>query len=176
MAEALARVTPKLAKEIIGTGIIQGIMIGLGFILFFIPGFVFSVKYIFSLMVVIYEGTPYWQALQRSSELTKGHGWQIFIHAIAFAFPLAFVLALILKIFRLSMELLLNADQSKFAMLLLGNILQPIVFSMIIIFILAMYLDLRGTDTAAIPGPVSAAPTPAPADKYDTIFPPADEQ
>ncbi len=177
MAEALGRVSPKLAKEIIITGFTQWVMLMLGFLLLFIPGIIFSIKYLFSIMVVVQEGTPYWPALERSRDIAKGHGWQIFLHLIAFALPIGLIFGLILSGFKSGMEFFFNPEQSNFAVLLLANILQPVMVSLTIIFILAMYLDLKTAKKPAAPEP----PLPLPGERLPSelelpnLFPPAHE-
>ena len=177
MAEALGRVSPKLAKEIILTGFIQWIMLMLGFILLVIPGIIFSIRYLFSIIVVVQEGAPYWPALERSRDIAKGHGWQIFLHLMAFTIPIVAVFGLIISSFTLFMEFFFNPEQSKFAVLLLVNILQPVMVSLTIIFTLAMYLDLKTAEPPAAPEP----PLPLPGDglpsepELPNLFPPANE-
>jgi hypothetical protein len=62
-----------------------GIWILLGLILLVIPGIVLMVRYAFIDAVVVLEGAGRKSARRRSTELTRGLRWQIFMAALLFA-------------------------------------------------------------------------------------------
>lgn len=63
-------------------GLIKGIVIFLGLLLFVVPGIYLAVKWMFAEFYVITEGKRPLEALQASSELTKGHRWHLFFYSI----------------------------------------------------------------------------------------------
>ena len=68
--------------SIIWVDILTSIFIIIGFILFIIPGIMFSVWYAFALMVLLLDNKKGWQALKQSKELTRGKWQGIFIRLI----------------------------------------------------------------------------------------------
>lgn len=58
-------------------GLIKGILITLGFILFVIPGIYLSIRWMFSGLLVIDQNMRPIEALRASSEMTKGHRWKL---------------------------------------------------------------------------------------------------
>jgi hypothetical protein len=57
---------------LLGTAILAGLVIGVGFILCVIPGILFSIWYVFYAQVVVVEGLGGMNALNRSKTLTEG--------------------------------------------------------------------------------------------------------
>jgi hypothetical protein len=70
---ALARVW-----SILLVSVMVGVMVGLGFILFVVPGFIFLTWCSVSLPAVVIEDERGTTALQRSRELVRGRGWPVF--------------------------------------------------------------------------------------------------
>jgi hypothetical protein len=58
--------------------ILAGLMVMLGFLLCFVPAFIFLVWYVFVGQVVVVEGLKGDKALSRSKELTSGFRWRVF--------------------------------------------------------------------------------------------------
>lgn len=93
LKNALSQLWPVLK-----TGIISGIMIILGFMLFIIPGIYLTFKYYIAQQVVVLEGVSGWAALKRSGELMKGNmmtafalGVLLFVILMAGVFVVEFV-------------------------------------------------------------------------------------
>lgn len=61
-----------------------GFVIALGLIALIVPGIVFLVRYALLDCVVVLEGTDGGKARTRSTDLTKGQGWQIFLAVVVF--------------------------------------------------------------------------------------------
>jgi len=55
--------------------LLTGLVIGLGFLLFIVPGIIFTIWLAFSAYAVVCEDKKGFKALSRSRELVKGHWW-----------------------------------------------------------------------------------------------------
>ena len=63
---------------LIGVGIFAGICIGIGFLLFVIPGLILVTFWAVIAPVIVVERSGVFAALGRSRELVRGNGWQVF--------------------------------------------------------------------------------------------------
>jgi len=72
-ARGLARFFP-----IIGLSICWTVAIGLGTILFVVPGFMMMAAFYVALPACVMEGLGPFSSMSRSAELTKGHRWKVF--------------------------------------------------------------------------------------------------
>ncbi|MGN6392947.1 MAG: YciC family protein [Gemmatimonadales bacterium] len=76
--EALARSTPYIGRILI-CSFLMAFIVGLGFLLFFIPGIILGVGLALAIPAVVLEpGRSATAALSRSWELTRGSRWRIF--------------------------------------------------------------------------------------------------
>jgi hypothetical protein len=66
--------------------VIKGFILLLGFMLFIVPGIIFSIKYMFSEFVLLDENLGPVAALKRSSFLTKGYKWSLYLKAAGIMF------------------------------------------------------------------------------------------
>ncbi len=73
LQRALARFFP-----LIGLGILFGLGIAFGMLLLLVPGFILMTMWLVAVPACVVEGAGPGASLTRSSELTKGHRWQIF--------------------------------------------------------------------------------------------------
>ena len=73
----LASVRPVLLTLVL-TGIVAGIAIGIGFILLIVPGLFLLTIWALAAPAVVIERKGVMGALDRSRELVRGHGWQVF--------------------------------------------------------------------------------------------------
>lgn len=62
--------------------VIKGFILLVGYMLFIIPGIIFSVKFMFSEYALVGENLGPIQALKRSSFLTKGYKWNLYIKLV----------------------------------------------------------------------------------------------
>ncbi|TDR85285.1 hypothetical protein [Enterovirga rhinocerotis] len=69
----LARVAP-----VIGVGLLIGLAVGLGFLLFIVPGIIIGCMLYVAIPACVIEKKGVMASLRRSVALTKGHRWQIF--------------------------------------------------------------------------------------------------
>ncbi len=70
--------------QYIGTAILYFIVISAGFILFLIPGIIWSITYFFGPYIVVAEGIAGRKALSRSAAITKGNKIHIILHELIF--------------------------------------------------------------------------------------------
>lgn len=75
--ESMRQARKKLTS-FIWVNILEGLIIGIGFMLLFIPGIIFMTWFMFSPYVFICDGIKGKAALSKSKELVKGYWWPIF--------------------------------------------------------------------------------------------------
>ena len=123
--------------SIVWIDILTSIIVIIGFILFIIPGILFSIWYAFSLMVLILDNKKGWQALKQSRELTQGKWWGIFERL-----AILYIIIIVVNILLSRADSLINGSQ----------ILTDVVFTVIMVlftpFIFAytytIYKSLKG--------------------------------
>jgi hypothetical protein len=64
--------------SLLGTSILAGLTIAVGFVLCCVPGIMFAIWYAFAAQVVVVEGLGGTAAMERSKALTTGYRWQLF--------------------------------------------------------------------------------------------------
>jgi len=72
----------RLILPLIGTNLLTGLIVLVGFILFIIPGIILAVRYVFTQYIVIEENLSGLAALKRSQELVKGKFWKVLGYSI----------------------------------------------------------------------------------------------
>jgi hypothetical protein len=75
--ETLARVWPRLGAVILA-GILAGLGVAIGFVLFIVPGFYLVTVWSVVVPVLILERTSALDSFGRSRELVRGYGWTVF--------------------------------------------------------------------------------------------------
>jgi hypothetical protein len=63
---------------LIGAGLVSGIAVGIGFLLFFVPGLILLTIWAVIAPVIVVEGSGVFAAFGRSRELVRGNGWPVF--------------------------------------------------------------------------------------------------
>lgn len=63
--------------RVLGTGLLSGLLIGLGSLLI-VPGIIFAVRFYVAVPVAVMEGKSGSAAMSRSADLVRGSGWTIF--------------------------------------------------------------------------------------------------
>lgn len=58
--------------------LIYGLMVGIGLILFIVPGIYLGIKYGFAFFVFADKRTGVWEAFQKSAQITSGVKWKLF--------------------------------------------------------------------------------------------------
>jgi hypothetical protein len=77
MGETFQRVRPKLGTLIVA-GILAGIAIAIGLVLFIVPGVFLLVIWCLIVPVIVLERKGVMEAFGRSRELVRGNGWNVF--------------------------------------------------------------------------------------------------
>lgn len=72
------RPLPTLAPQLVGVFLVKYAIVGLGFLLFFFPGVYLFTIYAFAEVVAVVEKKNFWQCLETSRALVKGHWIPVF--------------------------------------------------------------------------------------------------
>ncbi|MGH2703392.1 MAG: YciC family protein [Actinomycetota bacterium] len=133
---------------IIGLGFLAGFCIGLGLLLFIIPGAILATLWCVAVPVLVLEKAGILDSLGRSMQMVRGWGFQVFgILVIVFLIYLAFVLVLSLILSPV------NDSVSAFlSTVIVGTVVPPF---MAVVFTL-LYWRLRGTGSPATGPPPTA--------------------
>jgi hypothetical protein len=75
---ALYRSSWSRLGSLVGLSVLTGIGVGLGFLLFVVPGVILAVRWALAAPIVMLEGKGARAAMGRSRELVRGHGWAVF--------------------------------------------------------------------------------------------------
>jgi hypothetical protein len=66
------------AGALLGVALLTGIGVGVGLFLLVVPGLILFTRWSLAVPAVMLEGRSPRDAMRRSTELVKGHGWQVF--------------------------------------------------------------------------------------------------
>jgi hypothetical protein len=126
------------------TNLVAGLFIFLGCIAFVVPGVLLSIRYSLIDPVVVFERSP--APRQRSTELTVGRRWQIFLaYGLFYGLFLAgsFALGYVIGLFQDEMEWLDHLWVN-----VLTSCVLDVVGSLITILLVLFYLDARALQPA----------------------------
>jgi hypothetical protein len=73
---ALGMISRGRFGKLVGANLLQTLYIGIGFLLFIVPGIILALRYLFTQAAVIIENRTPSAALARSRDLAKGYGWR----------------------------------------------------------------------------------------------------
>ena len=82
--------------KIIGIGLIAGILVVLGFLLFILPGLYISARLMFAPYIGLMENRPILDSVKKAYEITEGKGWKLIGYIAAVIFPIIIILITIL--------------------------------------------------------------------------------
>ena len=82
--------------KIIGIGLIAGILVVLGFLLFILPGLYISARLMFASYIGLIENRPILDSVKKAYEITEGKGWKLIGYVAAVIFPIIIILITIL--------------------------------------------------------------------------------
>lgn len=98
LGETFDRVRPQLGSIVVA-GLLAGLGIALGLVLFIVPGLVLLTWWVLIIPVIVLERSAAGAAFSRSRELVRGYGWSVFgvivltiLLVIAFSIVLSLVL------------------------------------------------------------------------------------
>jgi Uncharacterised protein family (UPF0259) len=149
MGETFQRVRPSLGTLIVA-GILAGIAIAIGLVLFIVPGVFLLVIWCLIVPVIVLEGKGVMESFGRSRELVRGNGWNVFgviILCLLIWIAVSIVVALLVSVF---------SDEIR-------GFLQSLVTNTLVVPFIALALTLMyyALVSRARPGEAPAA-TPAP--------------
>jgi hypothetical protein len=119
--------------SILLVSILVGLIVGVGFLLLFIPGIIFLVMFSVAVPAVVMEGKRGREAMRRSWELVSGHFWHV-LGVIVVAFVITAVVSAIFSAIGGSNEVLA---------VILGTVGQVIVAPFSALVTVLLYLDVR---------------------------------
>jgi len=156
--EDLIRSTGPVILPLIGAGILAGIAIGIGFLLFIIPGLILLTLWSVIAPVIVVERTGVFEAFGRSRALVRGNAWQVF-GVIVVVFVIAAVVQAILGAIS-------SGISGSLAVLIIFNVISSTVTAPIVALVAAViYFRLRKIEQGAQPAapPPPAVPPASPA-------------
>lgn len=106
-----------LLQYILGS-IVVGLAVMFGYLLLIIPGIIWSIKYMFTLFLVVDEGMDFSVAMRESAQMTQGIKWQLF------GFGLALFGINLLGMLALFIGLIITAPLTTLAMYVLYSVLR----------------------------------------------------
>jgi hypothetical protein len=68
----------KRAGALLGVSVLTGVGVGVGLFLLVVPGLILFTRWSLAVPAVMLEGRTPREAMRRSAELVKGHGWRVF--------------------------------------------------------------------------------------------------
>ncbi|HEY2333696.1 MAG TPA: hypothetical protein VGH58_01640 [Solirubrobacterales bacterium] len=149
----LIEATWPVVLPLIGAGVFAGICIGLGFLLFVIPGLILLTIWSVIAPVIVVERSGVFAAFGRSRALVKGNGWQVF--------GVIFVVFLITAVASVVLGAIGAGISDSFAMQVLVNLIASTLTAPIAALAAAtIYFDLLSIGEAAAPVPLAAPEAP----------------
>ena len=82
--------------KIIGIGLITGILVVFGLLLFILPGLYISARLMFAPYIGLMENRPILDSVKKAYEITEGKGWKLIGYVVAAIFPIIIILITIL--------------------------------------------------------------------------------
>lgn len=169
VGQLISSVTPVLLPLLLAS-LLSGLIIGIGFVLIIVPGFIAMTFLLVVAPVVVIERPGVIASLKRSRELVSGHGWQAF-GVVAYVFVLNIAVGIVAGV--------VGAPFGDVGGAIVQWIISAAVFPVVAIVYTVAYLRLRelkgegpvGSDIGGAPigGTAPAPPAPAAAPQ-----PPAD--
>ena len=95
-AGELIRSAAPVVGPLIGAGLLSGLGVGVGFVLFVIPGLILLTIWAVIAPVIVIERSGVFAAFGRSRELVRGNGWRVFA-AIFVVFMITAIAGLVLS-------------------------------------------------------------------------------
>ncbi len=119
--------------------IVAGILIGLGFIAFIVPGIILSLRWSVVAQTAAVDHEGWLPALRRSRKLTAGHYWHVFRVLLAVGF-LTFLIAVVTG------AVVGGGHGTSVASVLIGIVVYTIIASFEALTLAVLYFDLRARE------------------------------
>lgn len=131
--------------KIIGIGLITGILVVFGLLLFILPGLYISARLMFAPYIGLMENRPILDSVKKAYEITEGKGWKLIGYIVAVIFPIIIILITILTGF--AVFLIPENINAYMAIAYLFSFLSFIYLS---IYIYRLLIDLNKTEDESI--------------------------
>ena len=131
--------------KIIGIGLIAGILVVLGFLLFILPGLYISARLMFAPYIGLMENRPILDSVKKAYEITEGKGWKLIGYVVAVIFPIIIILITILTGFAV---LLISVNIN--AYIAIAYLFSFLSFIYLAIYIYHLLINLNKTEDESI--------------------------
>ena len=131
--------------KIIGIGLIAGILVVLGFLLFILPGLYISARLMFAPYIGLMENRPILDSVKKAYEITEGKGWKLIGYIAAVIFPIIIILITILTGFAV---LLISVNIN--AYIAIAYLFSFLSFIYLAIYIYRLLINLNITEDESI--------------------------
>lgn len=131
--------------KIIGIGLIAGILVVLGFLLFILPGLYISARLMFAPYIGLMENRPILDSVKKAYEITEGKGWKLIGYIAAVIFPIIIILITILTGFAVFL-IPVNIN----AYIAIAYLFSFLSFIYLAIYIYRLLIDLNKTEDESI--------------------------
>ena len=131
--------------KIIGIGLIAGILVVLGFLLFILPGLYISARLMFAPYIGLMENRPILDSVKKAYEITEGKGWKLIGYVAAVIFPIIIILITILTGFAVFL-----IPENINAYIAIAYLFSFLSFIYLAIYIYRLLIDLNKTEDESI--------------------------
>ena len=131
--------------KIIGIGLIAGILVVLGFLLFILPGLYISARLMFAPYIGLMENRPILDSVKKAYEITEGKGWKLIGYVAAVIFPIIIILITILTGFAVFL-----IPENINAYIAIAYLFSFLSFIYLAIYIYHLLIDLNKTEDESI--------------------------
>ena len=131
--------------KIIGIGLITGILVVFGFLLFILPGLYISARLMFAPYIGLMENRPILDSVKKAYEITEGKGWKLIGYVVAVIFPIIIILITILTGFAV---LLISVNIN--AYIAIAYLFSFLSFIYLAIYIYHLLINLNKTEDESI--------------------------
>ena len=131
--------------KIIGIGLIAGILVVLGFLLFILPGLYISARLMFAPYIGLMENRPILDSVKKAYEITEGKGWKLIGYIAAVIFPIIIILITILTGFAVFL-----IPENINAYIAIAYLFSFLSFIYLAIYIYRLLIDLNKTEDESI--------------------------
>ena len=131
--------------KMFGIGIITGILVVFGFLLFILPGFYLFARLMFSPYIGLMENRPILDSVKKSFEITKDKGLDLFGYIAAIIFPIIIIMIIILA--GIAVFLL---PENLHVYMVFGFFVSFLSFIYLAIYIYRLFINLNKTEYESI--------------------------